>query len=101
MKSDPNEELKADEQDSIFLISTLTFSKPIIELPTRVYVNSLQQNNRNRRLLSLVVNDEDKEIDENKLTKLDSLTVNNNPDSDEELANKKKISIIQKEIIQF
>ena len=43
------------------------------------YVNNLHEINRNRRDLSSVFNDQDNEFDNNKLTNLDSVTVNRNP----------------------
>ena len=45
------------------------------------YVDNLHEINRNRRDLSSVLNDQDKEFDNNKLTNLDSITVNRNPSS--------------------
>ena len=55
------------------------------------YVNELHEINRNKRDLSSVFNDQDNEFDNNKLTVLDSVTVNINPNLDNELANKKYI----------
>ena len=55
------------------------------------YVNGLHEINRNRRDLSSVFNDQDNEFDNIKLTNLDSVTVNRNPNLDNELANKKYI----------
>ena len=55
------------------------------------YVNELHEINRNKRDLSSVFNDQDNEFDNNKLTNLDSVTVNRNPILDNELANKKYI----------
>ena len=55
------------------------------------YVNELHEINRNKRDLSSVFNDQDNEFDNNKLTNLDSVTVNRNPNLDNELANKKYI----------
>ena len=52
---------------------------------------NLHELNRNKRDLSSVFNDQDKEFDNNKLTNLDSVTVNRNPNLDNELANKKYI----------
>ena len=52
------------------------------------YVNELHEINRNKRDLSSVFIDQDNEIDNNKLTNLDSVTVNRNPNLDNELANK-------------
>ena len=55
------------------------------------YVNNLHEINRNKRDLSSEFNDQDNEFDNNKLTNLDSITVNRNPNLDNELANKKYI----------
>ena len=55
------------------------------------YVNELHEINRNKRDLSSVFNDQDNEFDNNKLTNLDSVTVNRNPNLDNEPANKKYI----------
>ena len=87
----PYERLKIDEQDSIILDSTLTSPKTIIELPTKSYVVSLHESSRNRRYLSSVFNYQDNEYDNNKLTNLDSVTVNKNPSSDNDLSTKKYI----------
>ena len=73
---DPEEKLKLDEQVSIILNSTLTSPKTIKKLPTKSYVDSLHEINRNRRDLSSVFNDQDNEFDNKKLTNLDSFTVN-------------------------
>ena len=91
LRLDPDEKLKLDEQDSIILNSTLTSPKTIIELPTKSYVDSLHERSRNRRDLSLVFNDQDNEFDKNKLTNLDSVSVNRKPSSDNELASKKYV----------
>ena len=55
------------------------------------YVDNLHEINRNRRDLSSVFNDQDNEIDNNKLTNLDSITVNGDPSSDNEPPCKKYI----------
>ena len=55
------------------------------------YVNNLHEINRNKRDLSSVINDQDNEFDNNKLTNLDSVTVNRNPSSDNEVSNKKYV----------
>ena len=55
------------------------------------YVNELHEINRNKRDLSSVFNDQGNEFDNNKLTNLDSVTVNRNPNLVNELANKKYI----------
>ena len=99
----PGENLSLDEQDSIVLNSTLTSPKTLIELPTQSYVDSLHEINRNRQDLSSVFNDQDNELDKNKLTNLDSITGNRDPSSDIELANKKYIedSIGEGTIVRF
>ena len=91
LRLDPNEKLELDEQDVIVLNSTLTSPKTIIEKPTKSYVDSLHEINRNRRDLSSVFNDQDNGIHNKKLTHLDSVTVNRNPTSDNELSTKKFI----------
>ena len=80
--------MKLDEQDSIILNSALTSPRPIIEIPTKSYVDSLHEINRNRRGLSSVFKDQDNEFHNNKLTNLDSVTINGNPSSDNELSKK-------------
>ena len=46
LRLDPDEKLNLDEQDSILLISTLTSTKTIIELPTKSYVDSLHESSK-------------------------------------------------------
>ena len=89
LRLDRSEELKLDEQDSIVLNSPLPSRKTITENPTKNYVDSLHESSRNRHDLSTVFNDQDNEFDNNKLTNLDSITVNRNSNLDNELANKK------------
>ena len=91
VRQDPNENIKLDERGSILPNSTLTSPKTIIELPIKSYVDSLHEINRNRRDLSSVFNDQDIEFDNNKLTNLDSITVNGKPSSNNDLANKKYV----------
>ena len=55
------------------------------------YFDSLHENSRNRRDLSSAFNDQDDEFDNYNLTSLDSITVNRDPISDNELASKKYI----------
>ena len=50
-------------------------------------VGSLSENDRNRRDMSIVFNDQYIEFDINKLTILDSITVNLNPTSDNDPSN--------------
>ena len=89
--SDPDEKLKLDEQNSLFLNSSLTTPKLMIELPTESYVDSSHENSRNRRDLTTVFTDQDSEFDYNKLKDLDSFIVRRYPISDKELANRKML----------
>ena len=96
LRLDPDEKLKLDEQDSIVLNSTLTSPKTIIQIPTKPYIDSLhEENERSRRDLAesndLVKNNQDKDINDNKLLNLDSVVVNRNPTLNNELSNKKYI----------
>ena len=93
LRLDPDERLKLVEQDSVILISALTSPKTMIELPTKSYVDSLHEINRKRRDLSSAINDQDNEFDKNILTNLDSVTVNRNPSSDNEVSNKKYVAV--------
>ena len=93
LRLDPDEKIILDEQDFIIPNSFLTLPKTILELPTKSYVDSLDESSRNRRDLSSVFNDQDNEFDNNKLTNLDSTTVNRNPSLDNELANKNILMI--------
>ena len=58
-----DEKLKLDERGSIVLTSTVTSPRTKIELPSKSYVDSLHEINRNRRDLSSVSNDQDNEFD--------------------------------------
>ena len=91
LRLDPDEKLKPDEQNSISFNSTLTSPKMIVKIPTKSYVDSLHEINRNRRSSSSVYNDQDIGFDNIKLTILDSVSVNRNPSSDSELTNKKYV----------
>ena len=82
-----------DEQDSFFPNSILTSPETINEIPTKSYVQSLHETNKNRRELSLVFNDQDKEFDNIKLTKLDGVTVYREPISGNDLSTKKHIDV--------
>ena len=95
--------MKLDEQDSLTLNSALLTHKRLIELPTKSYVDSLHESSRNRRDLSSVFNDQDNEFDNNKLTNLDSVTINRNPSSDNEISNQKFVddSIGEPTIVRF
>ena len=50
LRLDPDEKLQLDEQDSIILTSSLTLPNTIIELPTKLYVDSLHEENERSRL---------------------------------------------------
>ena len=91
LRLDPQEKLKLDEQDSIFRNSIWTSPKTIIELPTKSYVDSLHESNKNGRNLWSVSIDQDIEFNNSNFTKLDSVVIYRNPNSDNELSNKKYI----------
>ena len=101
LRSDPEEKLNLDKQDSIVLDSTLTSPETIIQVPSKAYTDGSQkENEQSRRDLGmdifdepsdLVKNNEDSNLNDNKLTNLDSVTVNREPDSYNEVANKKYI----------
>ena len=76
LRLDPDKKLKLDEQDSIVLTSVIASLETKIELPTKSYVESLHEINRNRRDLLSVFIDQDNELDNHRLTNLDSVTVN-------------------------
>ena len=67
------------------------------------YIDNLHEINRDRCDLSSVFNDQDTEFDNNKLSNLDSITVNRNPNLDNELSNKKYVddSIGEGTILRF
>ena len=67
------------------------------------YVDNLHEINRNRRELSSLSNDQDNEFDNNKLTILDSITVNSDPNLENELSNKKHVddSIAEGTLLSF
>ena len=91
LRLDPKSDIHFGKIDSIFVNSSITTPRVVIELPTKSYVDSLHEINRDRRDLSSVFNDQDNEFDNNKLTNLDSITVNRDPNLDNELSNKKYV----------
>ena len=103
LRLDPDEKLKLDEHDFIIPNSTLTWPKTITETATKSYVDSLHECSRNRRDSSTVFNDRVNEFDNIKKTNLDSFTVNRDPGSDNELANKKCVddSIVEGIFLRF
>ena len=103
LRLDPKSDIHFGKLDSIFVNSSVTSPRTIIELPTKSYVDSLHEINRDRRDLSSVFNDQDNEFDNNKLTNLDSITVNRDPNLDYELSNKKYVddSIAEGTIVRF
>ena len=72
----PDEELKLHDHGSLFLISTLTSPKTLVEVPTQTYVVSLPGNDRNRRDMLTVYRDQDTEVDNRSLPQLDIISVN-------------------------
>ena len=103
LRLDPKGKIHYGKLDSIFVNSSITSPRTIIELPTQSYVDSLHEINRDRRDLSSVFNDQDREFDNNNITNFDSITVNRNPNLDNELSNKKYVddSIGEDTILRF
>ena len=88
--------------DNVGWVKVNKWPKDVQHLTSKLYVDNaiqdiksaivnLHELNKNKRDLSSVFNDQDNEFDNNKLTNLDSITVNRNPNLDNELANKKYI----------
>ena len=103
LKKDLKEELKPDKQDSKILISFLTSPKTIIEIPVKAFVHSLSGNNRNRRDITTVFDDQDNDFDNNKLTNLAFVTINRAPIVDNDLATENYVddSIRDGKILKF
>ena len=103
LRLEPDGKLKLDEQGSITLSSTLISPKTMIEIPTKSYVDSLDESSRNRRDVSPVLNGQDNDFDNNKLTNSDIVTVIRNPNLDNELSNKKYVDVSKGEgtIVSF
>ena len=103
LRLDPVEKLDLNNQDSIISNSTLTSPKTIIEILTKSYIDSLhEKNERSRRDLGidfydesndLVKNNQDNDLNDNKLTNLDSIPINRDPTSDDEVSKKRYIDI--------
>ena len=101
LRLDANEKLELDKQDSIILNSTLTDPMTIIEIPTKAYFDSLHgENERSRRDLGidfynesndLVKNNQNNNMNNKKLTNLDAVKINREPNLDYEVANKKYV----------
>ena len=95
---DSVEKTKPNEQESIFLNSTLTTPKTINEKTTKAYVQSLHdENDKPQRDLGLKFYDETSDsvkinqghdFNDNKLTNLDSLSVNRKRNLKAEVSNK-------------
>ena len=100
---DPSEELGLFEHGSLNLTFAQTSLKVMMEIPTRAYVDSLSENDRNRKVLSAVFNDQDSNFDKNKITDIGSVPLNRTPTSDNNLANKKSFddSLGEDTILRF
>ena len=61
-------------------------------MPSKSYVDRLDESSRNRRHLASVFNDQHNEFDNKKLTNLDSVSVIRDPSSDNEPANTKDVA---------
>ena len=86
-----NKKLQLDEQEFEILNSILTTPKTTIEIPTKAYVDSLSQNNKNKSDMSRMIGELDIDFDNFRLTNLCGITLNRNPLLDEEVSNKKFI----------
>ena len=89
MRNNKNNDLN---NHSLSNISHITINyEPIDDnhIVHKAYVDSLSENERSRRDLSRVFNDQDNEFDNNRPKNLDSITVNRNPTLDDKLSNKK------------
>ena len=92
---DPDEKLALDEQDFIIVNFTLTTPKSISEIPAKAYIDSLHEKNEKSRRDSalqfhdessdLVKNTQDQDVNDKKLTNLDSIMVYRKPTLDEEV----------------
>ena len=101
MRLDPDETLDLDNQESIILNSTLTEPKTIIEIPTKDYIDSLQEENeRSRRDLGidfydessdLVKNNQSNDFNDNIILNVRSIQINDDPSNDNHVSNKKYI----------
>ena len=99
LRLDPNKKLELDKQHPIDLNSTLTTPKTVNEIPTKTYIgSSLDEKEKSRRdkqldfynqTSYLIKYNQDKNFNDSKLTNLDSVTVNREPISNNELGNKK------------
>ena len=97
-------------------INSITLNKQAVndnEVITKAYVDQFHNDNeRNRRNIGLsfyneeadlVKNNQDNDLNDNKLTNLDSITINRNPIQDNEVTNKKYIDdeLNKKTILRF
>ena len=90
LKIDPYERLKLDEQGSISPKSSLNSPKAIPKVPPKAHVDFSTGNDRNRRDLFSVFNNQDAEFDNHNTNNLYTNTINNLPPSDNELEKIKK-----------
>ena len=97
------ETLRLNKQGSIVLCYILTSPKTRIEIPTKSYVDSSHEINGKGRDFLSVFYDPDNEFDIIKLTTLDSITVDVELNSDNELASKnyEEYSIGQGNLVGF
>ena len=113
LRLDPDENLKLDEQNSIFLNSFSTLPKTKIEIPKKAYFDSLHdENERNRKDLGLAFHDEevvlvkdnqDNNFNDNKLSNIDTITINRKPTSNIQLTSKNYVDDLIEEctIVRF
>ena len=101
LRLDPDETPDLDNQYSIILNSTLTEPKTIMEIPTKPYIDSLQEENeRSRRYLGIDFYDESSDLveknqsndfNDNIILNVRSIQINDDPSNDNHVSNKKYI----------
>ena len=63
LRLDPDEKIDLDNEDSIFLKSSLSSPKTAIEIPTKAFIDSLhEENERSRRGLGIDFSDESSDL---------------------------------------
>ena len=88
LKIEANQKLNSDEQVYVFLISALRSPETFLEIPKKSYSDSLSVNDRKRRNIPTLLNDQVNVFQNKNLTIFDSVTVNTNPITDNERSTK-------------
>ena len=88
LRTEAIQKLNSDEQVYVFLNSTLRSPETFLELSKKAYSDSLSVNDRKRRNIPTLFNDQVNVFENKKLTNFDSVTVNRNPTTDNERSKK-------------